>query len=42
MLQTATNASSALDGLNLTVSPGEIFCLLGQNGAEYPQETKNF
>jgi ABC-2 type transport system ATP-binding protein len=23
----------ALDGLNLTIEPGEIFCLLGQNGA---------
>lgn len=26
-------AFTALDGLNLTVGPGEIFCLLGANGA---------
>lgn len=24
---------TALDGLNLGISPGEVFCLLGQNGA---------
>lgn len=29
----APDAPPALNGLNLTVSPGEIFCLLGQNGA---------
>ncbi len=29
----ASDAPPALDGLNLTVAPGEIFCLLGQNGA---------
>ena len=27
------DAAPALDNLNLTVQPGEIFCLLGQNGA---------
>ena len=26
-------ARPALDALNLTIAPGEIFCLLGQNGA---------
>lgn len=31
--QYAADARPALDGLNLTVAPGEIFCLLGQNGA---------
>ncbi|GAB3763864.1 ABC transporter ATP-binding protein [Spirosoma pomorum] len=31
--QYAPEAPPALNGLNLTVSPGEIFCLLGQNGA---------
>lgn len=27
------NGSVALDGLDLTVEPGEVFCLLGANGA---------
>lgn len=27
------NGTLALDGLNLTVGPGEIYCLLGANGA---------
>ncbi len=27
------DGSPALDSLNLTVQPGEVFCLLGQNGA---------
>ena len=27
------NDKKALKALNLSVSPGEIFCLLGQNGA---------
>jgi ABC-2 type transport system ATP-binding protein len=27
------NGVTALDGLNLTVRPGEVFCLLGANGA---------
>jgi ABC-2 type transport system ATP-binding protein len=31
--QYAPDAPPALNGLNLTVTPGEIFCLLGQNGA---------
>jgi len=31
--QYAPDAPPALDNLNLTVAPGEIFCLLGQNGA---------
>lgn len=31
--QYAPDALPALNGLNLTVAPGEIFCLLGQNGA---------
>lgn len=30
---TVEEAMTALDKLNLTVEPGEIFCLLGQNGA---------
>lgn len=29
---------TALQGLNLTVSKGEIFCLLGQNGAGKTQK----
>ncbi len=29
----APDLAPALDNLNLTVKPGEIFCLLGQNGA---------
>jgi ABC-2 type transport system ATP-binding protein len=29
----ASQAPPALDTLNLTVAPGEVFCLLGQNGA---------
>lgn len=31
--QYAPDAPAALDRLNLTIGPGEIFCLLGQNGA---------
>ncbi len=31
--QYAPDALPALNGLNMTVAPGEIFCLLGQNGA---------
>jgi ABC-2 type transport system ATP-binding protein len=27
------NGSAALDSLNLTIAPGEVFCLLGANGA---------
>jgi ABC-2 type transport system ATP-binding protein len=27
------NGAIALDGLNLTIEPGEVFCLLGANGA---------
>lgn len=27
------NAKTALDGLNLSIAPGEVFCLLGANGA---------
>lgn len=31
--QYVPDAPAALDKLNLTIAPGEIFCLLGQNGA---------
>ncbi|TAE33449.1 MAG: ABC transporter ATP-binding protein [Cytophagales bacterium] len=31
--QYALDAPAALNRLNLTIGPGEIFCLLGQNGA---------
>jgi ABC-2 type transport system ATP-binding protein len=27
------NGTIALDSLNLTIEPGEVFCLLGANGA---------
>jgi ABC-2 type transport system ATP-binding protein len=32
-LSKSYNGTPALKNLNLRVSPGEIFCLLGQNGA---------
>jgi ABC-2 type transport system ATP-binding protein len=32
-LTKAYNGTKALDALNLTIKPGEVFCLLGANGA---------
>jgi ABC-2 type transport system ATP-binding protein len=32
-LSKSYNGTPALKNLNLRVSPGEVFCLLGQNGA---------
>jgi len=32
-LNKSYNGSKALDDLNLSIQPGEIFCLLGANGA---------
>jgi ABC-type uncharacterized transport system ATPase subunit len=36
------NGATALDNLMLRVSPGEVFCLLGANGAGRPRPSISF
>jgi len=36
------NGTTALDSLNLNIEAGEVFCLLGANGAGKTNDDKSF